>query len=404
MKYVRAGVQAAKFAKKAFDYGSQKDLFGSGSRRASTVSMSGDSVRSVATSGGKIKMKPCRPRVKVSRKFKAKVQVAAAQHTAKGTYTTYKQGYLPHAQSANVQNADQALYQGISGTLQLQTQKVGNATIGGMFEFFTPRKAHDAASVLFNGKVSNLDFIGETLNNFELTNLVLEIPHMSVELKFKNQGQQTEEIEFYECVAKTATSNPALSQWVDTLTALAALENLNSISVTTWGASPGQLTNFASKWKYVKKRIVLEAGQDKTVYLKSGPQCYDFSKQLVGDKQSVFPRGKGLSTFWILKRPLLNQVDFNGGHSTQHRGSTFPRSAGLTSAWGVTCEIIEKYVIEAPEISNDAQKFDKFAMNCYQNQASASAPHCQLGLTTNQTYTLQQTNEVNPQTIVGITG
>lgn len=372
--------------------------------KSSFVSKHPPSVRSIAASGGLQKLTPCRPKVKVSKKFKAKVHAVASAKTVKGTYTLAKQGRLMTSQDANKQWADDGLYGGNGAVpVKLHTTSGANPEITYFFEFFTPRKALDAASVLFNSKTSDVHW-DQATGNFEAKNLILEIPHMSVEMIFKNQGSQVYEVDFYQCVSKTSTDTSALAMWGQTLTALAGKENMASNDVTHWDMTPGMTPAWAGRWKYTRKRFRLEAGQDYKMYLKSGTQCYDYSKMLVGGTQPYYPKGKGLSCFYVVRKPNLTMIEPGNAqaNNTQHRGDNFTRVLDTTNAaWALTCEIIEKYVIEAPELCDDAQKFDKFLHNCYQTQGGATAPYTQAEMSIDQTFQAREINELNPA--VGIT-
>lgn len=327
----------------------------------------GGPVRAGQVKGRSRKLKPCRVPVKVSRKFKSKVLEAVASDTAKGKYTVAICGSLYPVSSSNLQTVTNVLAQ--SGATGLQTEAPGNATLTRSMEFFCPDKVLDAASILFNGKVSDVDFI-KTTNNFEKANTILQVPYQSVDITFRNNTQVIKEIEFYQCTAKSSQNLAAVTFWVNTLSTAAGKENLASLTTNSYYASPGQLQSFSQAWNYSVKTVTLDPGQSGHIFMSQKDQCYDWAKFQDAGTYPLNPKGKTVSCFYVVrnKEVLPSVVGTQAGHP----------GATQTAGYSVTCEIVEKYVIEAPEISEDAQKFDKFYMNV-NDTTSGAAPYSVLG-------------------------
>ena len=329
----------------------------------------GGAVRDGQVKGRSRKLKPCRIPVKVSRKFKSKVLEAVASDTAKGKYTVAVCGSLFPTSSANLQTVTNVLGQGTGGSTALQTEAPGNAILTRTMEFFCPDKVLDAASVLFNGKVSDVDFV-KTTTNFDKANTIIQVPYQSVDITFRNNTQVIKEIEFYQCTAKSSQNLAAVTFWTSTLAAAAGKENLASINVNGYYASPGQLQSFSQSWNYSVKTVTLDPGQSAHIFMSQKDQCYDWAKFQDAGTYPVNPKGKTVSCFYIVrnKEVLANLAATQSGHP----------GSGYTAGYTVTCEIVEKYVIEAPEISEDVQKFDKFYMNV-NDVTTGAAPYSVLG-------------------------
>lgn len=302
------------------------------------------------------KIKPCRPKVKVSKRFKAKVQAVESADQAKGISTTRVMGNLQFNINQNLQTVGVNLVSNVNAVIT--TSAPGNAPIANIMQWFTSGEALHHASVLFNGKGNDIDN-SKTVNNFPLETLVLQIPHASVTMKLHNMHTQPVEVDFYMCIPKISTNILAATDWGNLLAQ--SSENISAQNSEWFGAEPGQLVAFGRKWSYRKKTFYLKPGASATHFQKQGPLCYTFAKYMDNTTVFNFPKGVGVSCFYVTRYPQLTVDDTN--KISAHYGT--PVVAGDKNA--VSCEVISKWVIEAPEISDDAQKFDKYAVNAYVN-------------------------------------
>lgn len=316
------------------------------------------------------KLKPCRPKVKVSRKFKAKVDNAIAADVATGNSTVYLMGNILLNYSQNLQQTSNALYYGSSPAIITSTS-AGSPPVSNPFEWFTQGGVLNAASVLFNSKANNVDE-SITTNNLSDENLVLEIKYMSVLMKLHNTTQVDQELDFYQCIPKMSTSTIAVTDWTNSLTN--SNENLSAVNSAWIGVTPGMSATFSKKWKYKKVTFYLKPGQKAEHFVKCGPLCYKYSTfQNVGSNWN-YPKGVGMSCFFISRQPtLLPNTDGLACHNAHTTAVNVTRFAA------VTCELKSVYVIEAPELSEDAQKFDKFAYNAYVNNGTTVYTQTQIG-------------------------
>lgn len=300
------------------------------------------------------KLKQCRPKVKNSKKFIAKVQAVESSDTPTGTSTVRVNGHLLVNNQNNYQRITYNLYAG--GAL-LRSASPGNPAIPNLFEWFTAGGLLHHASVLFNGKLNDVYEV-YALNNFNNENLVLEIPYCSVTMKLYNHTMRVQELDFYQCVPKTSTDTSAITEWEN---ALAQSASNVTAQVNTWyGAEPGQCELWTKKWAYKKKTFVLQPGGSATHFVKQGPLCYTYKNFLNVSGNWNFPKGIGMSCFFVNSTPtIIPNVAKVGAHTAK---------ADVSDDYNaITCELISKYVIEAPQICEDAQKFDKWATNSYIN-------------------------------------
>jgi len=315
------------------------------------------------------KLTPCRPKLKVSKKFKAKVQAVESAGTPKGIATFRYMGCVYVTGDQNAQAIVEDITTGSAGTTLLTSSSAGNPSLNNTLQWHTPVTVLHWASVLFNGKVNDI-YDGSTVTNFNNENLVLEIPYMSTHMSLHNPTMQVIELDFYMCVPKISTNTNAIDEWAN----LAANQASNVSGQTPYwyGAEPGQLTSFSKKWSYKKKTWMLKPGQSVSHFEKQGPLCYTYSKFINGTSNWTFPKGVGISCFFVTKFPQLLVNDSKiAGHSTKANSASNYRT--------VSIEVTHKYVIEAPEISDDSQKFDKFITNSYNGAGGVIGVQTQTG-------------------------
>jgi hypothetical protein len=323
-------------------------------------------------SRGYPKLKPCRPKVKISRKFKAKVDKAIAAHVATGTSTVYIMGNLLMNFSQNLQQASNNLYYGTTPSLITSTS-AGTPTVSNPFEWFSQGGVLHAASVLFNSKPND---VCETITTLNLNdeNLVIEIKYMSVSMTLHNTSQVTQELDFYQCIPKMSNSTVAVTDWTNSFTN--ANENLSAVNSAWYGVTPGMSSSFSKKWTYKKKTFLLKPGAKATHFVKCGPLCYKYANFQNVSTNWNYPKGVGMSCFFISKQPQI--LPNTAGHSAHNAHTTTINTTGFAA---VTCELKSTYVIEAPELCEDTQKFDKFAYNAYVNNGAVVYAQTQVGAT-----------------------
>jgi len=300
------------------------------------------------------KLTPCRPKLKVSKAFRAKVHAVESAGTAKGVATVRIMGNIYVNSDQNQQNVIDYLSYG-SGALKLTSTSAGTPNIDNTMQWYYPAKMNHWASVLFKGKANDI-YVDNATGNFNNEQLVLEIPYISTKMTIHNPTMDVIELDFYMCVPKHNTNETANQEWANAVGSAAA--NISGQTTFWYGAEPGQLEAWTKKWSYKKKTWLLKPGQTVTHFEKQGPLCYTFAKFLNNTTNWAFPKGVGLSCFFITKQPIVrpNSVKISAHHT---------KAAAAGDYRTLTCEITHKYVIEAPEICDDDQKFDKYVTNSY---------------------------------------
>ncbi len=272
--------------------------------------------------------------VKVSRPLRKKIQKVIDGELAKGTYTTTRFGTI------GITNSNEATISTIieidkdmggypdSFAFQKQQknspgynrwwfaqpiQKVGVTTAFGLiqgseWQFFTPLKVIDAASVLWNRKAITVDYAiqtdnfntvvvaatgapvaGGTASDPGIKGFKVLIDNSYVKFTMKNNSQRTLKISVYNCVPKIKFPNQLpLDSLQDGI-----IEETDGANTSYFGAhttgftslqqaqallvnpqfEPSMCKSFAASWKYEKKVIRIDPGETITHSIQ-GPKGY----------------------------------------------------------------------------------------------------------------------------------
>lgn len=279
--------------------------------------------------------------IKVSRSLRKKVQKVINGQSFKGTYHATRFGTIGITTSGTSgvgagQVDEQITMGGYVNQLAFQrhnndvdgntrfwfSQALQNAaasgvatvlTSGSEWQFFSPLKIIDAASILWNDKTAAEDYGNQDGNlntvvvqasgaplegtqfNPEVKGLKVHIDNSYVKFKFKNNSQRAMTIIVYNCVPKIKfpTATP-LQAFQDAISIEADGSNSAYISATSAGHTstqtaqalfanpamqPNMLKSFASTWKYEKVLLKIAPGETCT-HSVQGPKSYDldFSK------------------------------------------------------------------------------------------------------------------------------
>lgn len=289
--------------------------------------------------------------VHVNKQFKAKVMKALESKAPVGRYNMQYNGTLPLVPAVNSQWVDAVIYDGS------RTSAIASASgaISGPIDFFSARRVLDAASVMFNSKARDVNYQVAT-GNFGVQGLKVDVVYQTVEIKFRNNTNLLYEIDWYECVPKVDTDIAPNTFWANALASEAGKQNLHTTLATTYGATPGMIDGFTHVWKYTKRIVKLEPGQNSQFVIKGPKMTYDFDR-MVSDTGliAVFPKGVGTYCFYVVKNPLIHTGVVTGQQSGH-------QSQAVNLGIGVTIEVLCKTGVAAPDVSEDVQKFDKFSM------------------------------------------
>lgn len=273
--------------------------------------------------------------VKVSRQLRKKIKKVMAGAEIKGTFTNTRQGTIGFAATS----AAAIEYRQITraggypfSVVSLKLPKVSGANVrflwsqpygpkdafdlGDDWQFFTPMKILDAASVLWNQKTINQDYTNQvgnlnTRRSFTtgtpiigtpadpgINGLKIHVMNAYVTMTIKNNTQRSMNIVVYKCVPTTKfpdvlaleAFHDAAQEEVDaTNTGLCAIQgplasDIDNIMITP-GIEPNEFKSFRSSWKYTKVKINLSAGETTTCNFQ-GPKNYvlDYDKLKQGDQ------------------------------------------------------------------------------------------------------------------------
>ena len=297
--------------------------------------------RASMTVKGKGKARPAHgKKVKVSRKLRTKIKEVIQAAKVRGTYITSRQGFVgivkaPSAQTTNqtvnfsavagigASTAVQAIcynsfngntrcwWQGPSQAFTLPATVANAFSTGDDWQFFTPLKILDAASVLWNDKTIDRNYT-KMVGNFQMSETkatgvpvagsttnpnrlgqIIEVVNSFVTFELKNNTQRTMTLVFYHCKSKLKFNViTPLAQFiggtgtteVDTGTASAHIRcgTSNPIPETLQNdpmVEPNHFDGFRSLFTYEKVTVVIAPGETCTHNIQ-GPKNYrlDFSK------------------------------------------------------------------------------------------------------------------------------
>lgn len=320
-----------------------------------------------STKGKNVKTVASKKLPKVSKDFRKKVESALMPANVVSHYNCSWHGTLQNINPANFNNQRCARdwFDGFQNTL-------GAAEGAGFFDLFTPERVVDQASRLFNGKTGAPQrWAGVATGNFTLDGLEIRVVNQYVTYKLRNNTGQSKEVDFYFCTPKTnQTDNPFASFVASLGQDVTDGKILNSsISVDTFGVTPGLTTNFKNNWKYVKKEVALAPGAS-TQFTIPGPKNFlyqwdKFKDPNLGVTDISYPKHIPVLGFYIVRNPDLLECTNAGGTVQTVTGHL--QGAVVTNQTSITIEM--KYVasIMAPEVTTDALKTEKTLFEHFTN-------------------------------------
>lgn len=366
--------------------------------------------RSKRKTTGRSKVKSIQHRkrkVYVSPRLRKKIKKVIKGQEIRGTYRTVRQGtigtYTTQAADVEYILQDQGGYQNGIATIKIpndlssntqwwwQQPNIGNdsRSNGGEFQFFTPMKILDAASILWNKKGINADYTAQ-LDNFNSSHVVLtgapvssgtrydmgivglkiHVINTYVKMIVKNSTQRSFVLGFYKCVPATAYPDSlpmdafksALEEEHDGAnTSIIAASGTFAKPVDNLfvmpQCEPNLLKSFRSQWKYEKVNIKMEPGETTTLFMQ-GPKDYtiDYDKLKFGenDKQH-FANKKTSMALMISVLPDLvfatDNVDIDG-----NSGRYIPATSALNKVVDpISIEYEETFHLGMPELAGFQQ-------------------------------------------------
>lgn len=333
--------------------------------------------RSTRKTKGKKKVKSIvhkRKSVYVSPKLRKKIKKVIDGSGHKGTYHTVRQGSIGFAVRTTGQTtveyrvgaaggyANQTLVTKLPDVLGTNTRcwwagayiSFDGLDTGNDFQFFTPMKYIDAASILWNQKVAANDYTTQTGNlntvhnettgavvvgsstDMNIKGLKIHIKNSYVKWIVKNNNQRAMTINMYKCVPKVKfPTTTALQTFVDSCEAEGDATNSALVSIvgplTTAqddlvcmpGIEPSSFPSFNAQWKYEKVKIRLGPGETTTLFCQ-GPKNYTLDFDKLHD-------GTADSAHLMFKQTSMN-VMFSIIPDLEYATATVP-TTGSTGRW-----------------------------------------------------------------------
>lgn len=302
-------------------------------RRPKTINTMQSNQRSVRKTTGRNQVRSIqhsKKAVKVTPRFRKKVKKVIAGTLHHGTYFSTRQGTIGFnttnsATSSEFRVAAQGGYTNNVISTKLNDECSANSriwfggaqtgndsfTTGDEWQFFSPLKLIDAASVLWNQKTANRDYTVQTGNLTtthngttgslvngtaaapEIDGLKIQVRNAYVKMTMKNNSQRALLVEVYKCVP--TSKNPlalALSTFADAIdrevdgtnTGLCSVVGVGSevpksALMNMPGVEPNQFVSFRNEWKYEKVKIKIMPGETTSLFFQ-GPKDYmlDYDK------------------------------------------------------------------------------------------------------------------------------
>lgn len=311
-------------------------------KKSGPKKVSNRSVRSSGSSGKNLTLgKLVQKAPKVTPRLSAQVRKIMSSEMPTGVFKNFYFGKLTGWNIANVnkQVTDDRIFNS-SDLLALNPAH-------NMFSLFTPLAVVNAASVLFNNKTNAADWTGTT-GNFVFDNLKVFVKYASATVTLRNNTQVPKHIAWYECTPKVSRSVTAL---VDFQAALAeddtATLNLSHVGSDDYFVTPSVTKKFATTWKSKVREILLEPGQTHVFTIVGVKNAlYDFEKFYSGGTQWLFPKGHGMSCFYIVRNTEHFMDIAAGGAAAFASASTLVSVVGAGAA--VTCQLERTFEVQAP--------------------------------------------------------
>ncbi len=342
--------------------------------------------------------------LKITRIFRKKVKkvVAGSQHF--GTHYSVRQGTIGmrtiNSSTATTTNTgaqggynDQVTFTQVPDEassncrcwFSTPLESEGGIKNGDEWQFFTPMKIIDAASVLWNQKVAANAYSTQTGNlntvhngstgvqvvgtntDMNISGLKINVSNAYVKMTLKNNCQRAMVIEVYKCVPTANNpNNLALTTFADAIDAEVDGTNTHIISTVGTGShtgsttllnmpgvEPNQFAAFRSEWKYEKVSIKIAPGEVTSLFFQ-GPRDYllDYDKLNKGG-DSVQHLASRWTTMNVMMSVLPDLVFSTAGASGNpgQTGRFFQNQLALTEIVNpISIEWTEVYSLKMPDI------------------------------------------------------
>lgn len=292
-------------------------------------------------------------RVKINRKFKAKVQKALTPQRVSGFAQFIDVQYLRYEPN----NAQFVAYLGM-GSDSLVT--IGNLNKYTVPWFFGPLRVLDTASVLFNSKGAadkDVAFANPNMFKVDTGNPKFHVKKSWVTFQIKNNTERTAYLKLH-LIGPKNTSDETLdiaTLWKDALTAetTAKVQTGAAINVNTMYSSPRACKQFRDLFNFAVTKVTLEPGQTYE-YKIAGPEdfTYDYSKYFKGTSYQNLHK---MMRTCLVTGYFDLQVNYGTGSNALNtralRAGQNAYNLDGTQVGGICVEYREFYDITMPEIT-----------------------------------------------------
>lgn len=254
-----------------------------------------------------------------------------------------------------------------------------NAWLGTDLEFLTTNKIQDVAAVCFKGKPAVLDVNASTVGNFPSPkDLKFRIQYASYQLNLKNLTDHAWDIEIYEITNKDRDDTRFQDAYASALSSITQVGGGADATINEISLDPSQLPAIRKLYNIKKHKKTLYPGAALSHFVKKDNidiNCANFYKDGVirnFQKHSVQIRIKYTPHINVLSANYPGVPDPVPFLSVQR--NVIGGQIGYEKAIGV--EVLEKYVIDAPELTEDVNNKDVYAWKeFYQDISTAIAPN-----------------------------
>lgn len=341
--------------------------------------------------------------VKVSPTLRKKIKKVIAGTEIKGVYTAVRQGTIGFTATGATSVEYRRVTRNGGYALPITSTKIPKTsganvrfwfaqpytskdgfTDGEEWQFFSPMKILDAASVIWNQKPINTDYTNQAINlntvhnkttgtmiagnqaDMNIKGLKIHVMNSYVSMVLKNNTERSVNIVVYKCVpAIKFPVSTALESFVDAITQEMDATNSGLVNISgpladpvdnaviMPGIHPNTFKAFSSSWKYTKVNINLSAGETTTMNFQ-GPKNYvlDYDKLNVGDddKAHLAYKQTTMQVFMSVSPDLefATNADTAFEHTTGRWWQTNDAESDITNP--VSIEWKETYRLALPHI------------------------------------------------------
>ena len=250
-------------------------------------------------------------KTKISKHFKEAVETALKTKECHGLFVTTYAGKFIGSPGTTYQDQYQNIYV-LPILLNSATPGVYQSATGVDFNFFSPQRILDAASVLFNGRPPGFDYTAG-INFFDQTKLKILVENSYVEFFIQNNTQRVQLVKCYECVPVVNTNDNVdavlatsfnndntdginLPSFLDPTGVHYEATGISGCGVTCMDVTPNLSKKFKNTYKYKVHEILMEPGQSHQFSIQ-GPKdhTYDFEKFKDASGTFKYPKGLGVN-------------------------------------------------------------------------------------------------------------